>query len=39
MNDISKFKLNSFFWLFTIDLKSSNKKVQSILEKWIDNND
>ena len=38
MNDKSKFKLNSFFWLFTIDLKSSRNKVQSILEKWMDNN-
>ena len=31
-------KLHNFFWLFTIDLKSSRNKVQSILEKWMDNN-
>ena len=30
-------KLHSFFWLFTIDLKSSNKIVQSVIEKWIKN--
>ncbi len=38
MDDKSKFKLNNFFWLFTIDLKSSRNKVQTILEKWMDNN-
>ena len=30
-------KLHSFFWLFTIDLKSSNKLVHSVIEKWIKN--
>ena len=29
-------KLHSFYWLFTIDLKSSNKITQSVIEKWID---
>ncbi len=40
-NDISKenfIKLHNFFWLFSIDLKSSSKHTQSIIEKWINNN-
>ena len=31
--------LNSFFWLFTLDLKSSKKETQSIILKWIEKND
>ncbi len=31
-------KLHNFFWLFTIDLKSSKKITQSIILNWIDNN-
>ena len=31
-------KLHSFFWLFSIDLKSSKKITQSIIEKWISKN-
>ncbi len=31
-------KLHSFFWLFTIDLKSSKKITQSIIQNWIENN-
>jgi uncharacterized heparinase superfamily protein len=31
-------KLNSFFWLFSLDLKSSKREVQSILLKWIEKN-
>ena len=31
-------KLNSFFWLFSLDLKSSKKEVQNILLKWIEKN-
>tara|TARA_B100000700_G_scaffold13408_1_gene13455 strand:- start:750 stop:2378 length:1629 start_codon:yes stop_codon:yes gene_type:complete len=31
-------KLHSFFWLFTIDLKSSKKITQSIILNWIDRN-
>ena len=31
-------KLHSFFWLFTIDLKSSKKITQSIISNWIDSN-
>jgi len=38
MDDKSQIKLNNFFWLFSIDLKSSKNKTQSILEKWIDKN-
>ncbi len=30
--------LNSFFWLFSLDLKSSKKETQNIISKWIDNN-
>ncbi len=32
-------KLHSFFWLFTVDLKSSNKIIQSIILNWIENNE
>ncbi len=31
-------KLHSFFWLFSIDLKSSKKITQSIILKWINEN-
>ena len=31
-------KLHSFYWLFSIDLKSSNKITQSIIKNWITNN-
>ena len=31
-------KLHSFFWLFSIDLKSSKKVTQSIILNWIDSN-
>ena len=30
--------LNSFFWLFTLDLKSSKKDIRSIIQKWIEKN-
>ncbi len=39
--DLSKknfIKLHNFFWLFSIDLKSSSKHTQSIIERWIDKN-
>ena len=32
-------KLHSFFWLFSIDLKSSKKITQSIILNWIDVNE
>ena len=31
-------KLNNFFWFFSLDLKSSKKIVQSLIIKWINNN-
>ena len=31
-------KLNNFFWFFSLDLKSSKKIVQSLIVKWINNN-
>ena len=31
-------KLHSFYWLFSIDLKSSNKITQSIIQNWIKKN-
>ena len=30
--------LNSFFWLFSLDLKSSKKDTQAVLQQWIDKN-
>ena len=31
-------KLNNFFWLFSLDLKSSNLYVQKIIKNWIEIN-
>ena len=31
-------KLNNFYWLFSIDLKSSKSITQSIIERWIEKN-
>ncbi len=28
-------KLNNFYWLFSLDLKSSNKSVQTVIKNWI----
>ncbi len=30
--------LNSFYWFFSLDLKSSKKTAQSVISKWINNN-
>ena len=30
--------LNSFFWLFSLDLKSAKKDTQNIISQWIDKN-
>ena len=30
--------LNSFFWLFSLDLKSSKKDTQNIILQWIEKN-
>jgi len=32
-------KLHSFFWLFSLDLKSSKKSTQSTIENWIEYNE
>ena len=31
-------KLNNFFWIFSLDLKSSNSSVQKVIENWIEVN-
>ncbi len=31
-------KLNSFYWFFSLDLKSSKKTTQSVISNWINNN-
>jgi len=31
-------KLNSFFWLFSLDLRSSKKDTQNVILQWIDKN-
>ena len=38
INDRDYKKLHNFFWLFSIDLKSSKKITQSIISNWIDLN-
>ena len=38
INDRDYKKLHNFFWLFSIDLKSSNIITQSIISNWIDLN-
>ena len=38
INDNDFKKLNNFFWLFTLDLNSSKKEVQSVIENWIEKN-
>ena len=32
-------KLHSFFWLFTLDLRSSQKVTQNVIYNWIEEND
>ncbi len=31
--------LNSFYWFFSLDLKSSKQTMQSIISNWVNNND
>ena len=38
LNEKNFKKLHSFFWLFTLDLKSSKQSAQSIILKWIESN-
>jgi hypothetical protein len=32
-------KLNNFFWFFSLDLKSSKKTTQTVINNWINKND
>ena len=38
ISDLDYKKIHSFYWLFSIDLKSSKKITQSIILKWINKN-
>ncbi len=38
INQKKIYKLNNFFWLFSLDLKSSNISVQSIIKNWMEIN-
>ena len=38
LNKKKIYKLNNFFWLFSLDLKSSNNSVQSVIKNWIEIN-
>ena len=38
LNEKDYKKLHSFFWLFSLDLKSSKKDTQNIISQWIENN-
>ena len=38
LNQKKVYKLNNFFWLFSLDLKSSNVSVQSVIKNWIEIN-
>ena len=38
LNEKQSNKLNNFFWLLSLDLKSSNSSVQSIIKNWSDIN-
>ncbi len=38
LNRDNLIKLNNFYWLFSIDLKSSSNITQSIIDKWISKN-
>ena len=31
-------RLNNFYWFFSLDLKSSKKSAQSVIQSWIKNN-
>lgn len=37
-NQRTIYKLNNFFWLFSLDLKSSNSSIQSVIKNWIEIN-
>ena len=38
LNDKEYKNLNSFYWFFSLDLKSTKQNIQSIVSNWIDNN-
>ena len=38
LNDKDYKNLNSFFWLFSLDLKSSKEDTQIVIQQWIDKN-
>jgi len=38
LNQKQLHKLNNFYWLFSLDLKSPNKSVQTIIKNWIEKN-
>ena len=38
LSQIEYKKLNSFYWFFSLDLKSSKQTIQSVIIKWINNN-
>jgi len=38
LNEKDYKNLNSFFWLFSLDLRSSKKDTQNIISQWIDKN-
>ena len=38
LSQIEYKKLNSFYWFFSLDLKSSKQTTQSVIIKWINNN-
>ena len=39
LKEKDKQNLNSFFWLFSLDLKSSKKDTQKVVYQWINTND
>ena len=38
LNDKDYKNLNSFYWFFSLDLKSTKQNIQSIVSNWINNN-
>ena len=38
LNEKQLQKLNNFYWLFSLDLKSPSKSVQKIIKSWIEKN-
>ena len=39
LKEVDQQNLNNFFWLFSLDLKSSKKDTQNVLYQWINTND